>query len=465
MTNTNIMNHKLKALAVAVFAVLGLQAQTSFTLDEAIAYGLQNAHEIKLDELNISDADAQIKEYYALGIPQINANVNFQHALEIPTQVLPDFISPSVYNVLFDENLLPRRDLNFGGGIPAQFGVKNTLDAGVELQTLILDGSYFVGLRAQKLYKELVRREHETVQYDVKSKVTQAYMTCLNLRKNISLLNNNISSIDKIYSETKAIYESGFAEKLDVDRLYLSKKNLETERDNLTRLFDVSTLALKFVMGFPISDDITLTSTFKELADGAMLANLESLPALDLNNRTEVRSLNTAVELQDMNVKRLRYAYLPTLTGFINYGQTLQRNDLFDENDNDWFPRSIVGVNLSIPIFDGFDKKAKIQRAKISRENTLLQKSLFERSIELDVNIHYLSYLNAKEKVRSTKENLDLAENIYEITKIKFREGVGSSLEVTQAETEWYRSQTNYSAAQFELITTYNDLQTALGNL
>ena len=195
------------------------------------------------------------------------------------------------------------------------------------------------------------------------------------------------------------------------------------------------------------------------------MANLEEMPQLDLQNRTEVRSLETAIKLQDMDIKRYYHSYLPSLTGFINYGQTLQRNNLFDEDDNDWFPRSIVGVNLAIPIFDGFDKKAKIQRAKISRENTLIQKSLFERSVELDVNRHYLSYLNAKEQVISTKENLDLAENIYEITKIKFREGVGSSIEVTQAESEWYRSQTNYSAALFELITTYNDLQTALGNL
>jgi outer membrane protein TolC len=441
------------------------KSQESFSLEEAIVYAQQNGFDVQLDKLNIADAEAQIDEYYAIGLPKINGNVSYQYAIEIPTQVLPDFISPSVYNVLFDEDILERRDLEINRGLPAQFGVPHTLDLGVELQTLILDGSYVVGLRAQRLYRELVQHEHATVLYDTKKKVTEAYLTVLNLDNNVSLLEDNISNLQKLYDETKAIYESGFAEKLDVDRLNLSLRNLIAERDNLKRLSEVAQLALKFNMGYPLENDITLTDNFQVLADQAAVEGYSAFPEFSLSDRPEYSTLETAVELQNTNVKRLKFGYLPTLSGFINYGQTLQRQDLFDSNDNGWFPRSIVGVNLAVPIFDGLDRNAKIQRAKISRDNTLIQKSLFEQSTALEVNSNYISYLNAKEKVASNKANLELAKEIYDVTQIKFREGVGSSVEVTQAESEWYRAQTNYSSAQFELIMSLNDLKASLGKL
>jgi len=458
--------HKL--LITLVLSTLGfwsIEAQKSFSLEEAVAYAQENADQVKMDRLKMRDADAQIDEYLAIGIPKINAGVNYQHSIKIPTQILPDFISPAVYNVLFDEGLLEDRPINFGGGIPAQFGVKNTLDVGVELQTLILDGSYFVGLRAQKLYKELVKYDHNTVLTNVKGDITKAYLTTLNIQENISLLENNISNLEKLHHDTKAIYESGFAEKLDVDRLQLSMSNLKVEKNNLERLYEVAVLGLKFNMGYPIKEPIVLTSEFDELANLAMIENISELPEVNLQDRTETKSLETAVQLQSLNVKRLRYGYFPTLTGFVNYGQTLQRNDLFDKNDNDWFPRSVVGVNLAIPIFDGFEKRAKIARAKIDQEKTLLQKSLFDQSVELEVNSKYVSYINAKEKLNATNETLDLANTIYETTKIKFKEGVGSSIELTQAESELYKAQTNYSSAQYELITTLTELKIALGKL
>lgn len=440
------------------------KGQESFSLEEAIAFAQQNSFDVQLDKLNIADAEAQIDGYYAIGLPKVNANAAYQYAIEIPTQVLPDFISPSVYNVLFDEDLLQRRDLEINRGIPAQFGVPHTLDLGVELQTLIFDGSYFVGLRAQRLYRQLVQQEHTTVLYDTKKKVTEAYLTVLNLNNNVRLLEDNISNLQKLYDETKAVYESGFAEKLDVDRLDLSLRNLITEKDNLNRLSEVALLALKFNMGYPLENNITLTDEFQVLADQAAVEGYNAYPEFRISDRPEYATLETAIELQNANVKQLRFGYFPSLTGFINYGQTLQRQVLFDSEDNGWFPRSIVGVNLAIPILD-FDRNAEVQRAKISRENTLIQKSLFEQSTALEVNSNYISYLNAKEKVASNKSNLDLAKEIYDVTQIKFREGVGSSVEVTQAESEWYRAQTNYSSAQFELIMSLKELKASLGKL
>lgn len=451
-------------LVLLMLALTGF-AQSEFTLEEAIQYANDHSIEMQMERLKIADAEGQISEYKSIGIPKINAKAGYTHYFDIPTQILPDFLSPTVYNILFEEDLLERRDLETAGGIPAQFGTSNIVDLGVELQTLLLDGSYFVGLRAQRMYRDLVSKQFKAAQYSVKEKISLAYLAVLNVDQNMSLIEDNINNLQKLYDETKAIYESGFAEKLDADRLKLSLQNLQTEKDNLDRLRAITLYNLKFQMGYPIKEAITLTDSFDDVVKRAQVEEIAVEGDNFYQNRPEYPAIEKAVELQDMNVKQLRMQYYPNLVGFASYGGQLQRNDLFDENENDWFKTSLVGITLNVPIFDGLEKRAKIQRAKIARENTVLEKTLFERQVEMQVNANHLEYLNAKEKVKSTKENLDLAQEIYDITQIKFKEGVGSSVEVTQAESELYRSQSNYTSALFDLVNASVKLKSALGNL
>ncbi|MDX1685826.1 MAG: TolC family protein [Saprospiraceae bacterium] len=459
------MNRSYPIILFLLALLTSVRTQSSFSMKEAVAFAQENAEEMQIEKLKIADAEWQIKEYKSIGIPKITGNSSYTYYFDIPTQVIPDFISPAVYGVLFNEGLLEKRELDIAGGIPAQFGTENILDASVDLETLILDGSYFVGLRAQKLYRKLVAEQFIASKYSIKEKISMAYLSVLNIEENIKLLEDNIANLEKLYSETNEIYEAGFAEKLDADRLRLSLQNLKTEKENIERVHEVALLVLKQSMGYPMSDTIILKESFDELVNEAKLEDLD-IEAFDyLENRPEYTSLKTATELQDMNVKRLKVSYLPTLTGFASYGGQLQRNDLFDSNENDWFKASLVGLRLNVPIFDGFERRAKIQRAKISREQTQLRKSLFERSVELQVNSAYLEYINAKDKVASTRENVNLAQEIYEVTQIKFREGVGSSVEVTQAESELYQSQSNHTAALYELVNASIKLKFALGIL
>lgn len=451
-------------LAVMAFG-LALEAQTSFSLQEAIAYAQDHSTDVQLERLKVADAEGEIDEYYAIGIPKITGNVGYTHYFDIPQLVFPDFVSPAVYGVLFEEGLLEPREIETGPGSPAAFQLKNMVDVGLDLQTLILDGSYFVGLRAQNLYRELVAKRFKEVVYNQKETVSMAYLTVLNLDQNLGLLDQNISNLDKLYNDTKAIYESGFAEKLDADRLRLSLRNLKSERDNLSKLREVAVYALKFNMGYPMDMDIELTDDFDLLVQQAMVEDLSTLKKANYEDRPEYASIQTGIELQEMNIKRLKFGYLPTLNASAHYGVQLMRNDLFDSNELDWFKNSSVGVSLSVPIFDGLQGKANIQRAKISLDNARVQKSLFERSMELQVNKNFIEYVNAKDQVEQAKENLDLAQEIYDVTQIKFREGVGSSVEVIQAESELYNSQTNYHNALYSLITTSIQLKAAQGQL
>ena len=456
--------HFFTFLALTFTGFAGAQSAQPFSLEDAISYALANHPEIRLEELNIADADKQVKEYIATGVPKLQATGGYQYFFDIPTQILPDFLTPTVYNILIDENLVPDQMIDLGPGLPAQFGTKNVVQGGIELSALIFDGSFIVGLQAQKMYKELARRQLNVKSHELRNRITQAYLAVLVAERNIELLDKNLNNLDHLLTETKATYEAGFAEKLDVDRLQLSLDQLRTDRENIARLLDVSYNLLKFQMGYPLDAPIELSEDFdaltgREWAD-EMIDGEEIKPEL----RPEMAVIELGEKLNEMNIKRIKASYLPTLTGFASHSQTLQRNDLFDKNDNPWFPNTVAGVNLSVPIFDGLDRSAKMQRARISLDKVRLEKDQFVRAVTLEVRNARVKMQNAYETVNARRRSLELAEEIYRVTQVKFREGVGSSLELTQAEADLYESQRQYIQALYELVIARAELDYALGN-
>lgn len=442
-----------------------LDAQTEFSLEEAIAYGLENSTSIRMQELEILDADDQILEYKSIGIPTVNASVNYQYFLDIPTQILPDFISPSVYEVLFEENVLERRDINSSQTFPARFGTDQNVTANITMNTMIFDYTWIKGLKAQKLYRELVRKQLDQKEYDLRSQITKAYLAVLIAGKNNELLNNNIENLEKVRNETQAIYESGFAELLDVDRLDFSLENLKSERENIFRLIDVTRNLLKFQMGFPIEEEIVLTEEFDELVNLTITEKVDLTEPVDFDKRAEYQAMKMGMELQEINEQVIRLGKLPSLRGFASYSRILQRNKLFDEEEAGWFPSTAVGITLDIPIFDGMNRKARIARAKIDQEQTALNMREFEQGMNLAIQNGRVQFVNARATVLTRQKALNLAQRIYDVAQIKYTEGVGSSLERTQAEADLYTAQNNYINALYELVVAKTDLEVALGNL
>lgn len=438
------MNRITYLFLLMLFGV-SLSAQQSFTLEKAIDYGLQNSSQAKLSQLELADAEGQIMEYKAIGIPKINGTATYRYSPDIPTFIIPDFTDPSKT-------------------VAAQFGTSHNVDAGLELQALLFDGSFFVGLKAQRLYRELVQKQAKLPELDIKSNVQKAFLAVLIAERNEGLLQKNIANLQNTLRETKAIYENGFAEKLDVDRLELSLNNLNVEAGKVQRLIELSYNLLKFQMTYPTNEEIQIEGDLD-----ALLAqiNVESAAAeqLDLSMRPELAVIETGEELAQMNVKRLKAAYLPSLVGFANYNKQLQRNDLFDSDESPWFTVSNIGASLQVPLFDGFDKKAKLQRARIELDKTAIQKRDFERGVALEVQNAKIAFLNANQTVETTKKSLEMAQQIYDITQIKYKEGVGSSIEVTQAERELYAAQSAQMNALYELLVAKTDLDKALGKL
>ncbi|MBK8485085.1 MAG: TolC family protein [Saprospiraceae bacterium] len=440
-------------------------SQKRFSLEEAINYARINSNTLNIERTNIQDVDGQIKEYYAIGLPKLSGSVSYNYFIKLPTSIFPNFITPAVYDVLFDENLLPRRDVAIGAGVPVQFGTKNNLTAGLELSTLLFDGSFFVGLKAQRLYRDLILKQINQSESELKYQVTKAYLAALAIAENQKLVQKNISNLENVKNELSQIYTAGLIEKLDVDRVELSLQNLITENEKLERIAIIIINVLKFQMNYPLSEALSLSENLDAFLTRSYLEIMDPSFKLNIEERPEYPVIMQGIRLAEINIKRYKVAYLPSLYGFASYQQSLQRTKLFDSNDNNWFPTSTVGLNLNVPIFDGFDKKAKISRAKTLLNKSNLQYKQFESAVHLEFENARTQYLNASLTIDSRKKSLALAQRIYDTSKIKFKEGVGSSLEVTSAERDVYLSQANLLEAQVNLIQAKVDLDKSLGKL
>lgn len=449
-----------------VFLASGASSQNIFSLDEAVDYAIQKNQSIRLAEMEVEDANAQITEFKAIGLPQLNGSVNYQYYIELPVNPVEDFITPSVYRVLEEEGV-PGVDPFVGPPEVFEFTFfqRNNLNAGLETSWLVFDGSYLSGLKAAKMYRELTRKSLDVTEERIRADVTKAYMNILIAEENKKTLQKNLDNISKSLSEIEAYYKEGLVEQLDVSRIELSYENVRTEYEKLDQFIDISYNLLKFQMNYPLSEEIELSEDLTILVDRLKIEAVDIFADIDYYNRAEYAQIEASIKLNELNVERLKNGYLPTLRAKANYNRLLQRANLFDGDELGFIPQASVSLGIDVPIFDGFMKKGQIQQARLDVERIQIQKSEFERAMNLQVQNARLQYINAKKTLENRERALEIVEDIFDKTSIKFREGVGSSIELTQAELQLYEAQSNYINALYELLLSKTDLDIALGNL
>lgn len=441
-------------LIIGLFSFYQVGAQQAFSLEEAVRYAEVSHIDIKKSVLDVEDADYQVKEVLAAALPKLSGSVDYRRFLQLPTQIVPrgSFSEgdPSIGIPVF-----PEEDME------VRFGMKNSLSGGLSFNTLLFDGSVFVGIQASRLARELANTQIAVTERDVRDRVTKAYLAILIAQRNREILEKNVENLQKTLHETRAMYEEGFMEKLDVDRLEYSLSNLKMEMDNVSNLVSTTKNVLKLQMGFPLEDSIQVTESLGQFLDRQEAVLLLS-EKYDFSARPESKPLFVAEELREMDIRQLRFGYLPTLSVFANYDQTLQANKLADGR---WFPSSVVGGTVNIPIFDGRDRAMKIQRAQVRLEQHQLDIEQARRAFNMELINARNDFLNNLNKVTNREKNLALAEEIYQVAQIKFREGVGSSVEMYQAESSFYEAQAHYINALYDFIISKSDLERALGKI
>ncbi len=444
---------------------LSLFSQAVFSLEEAVNYAIQHHEDTELGELNIRDAEAQLVEYKAIGLPKVNGSVNYRYNFEIPSQPTTDFITPAVIGILNENKVttepIPIPELQT---FNIAFGQSHNFSAGVSMDALVFDGSYLVGLKAQKLFRELVSKQKDQSEYEIRAAVSKAYANVLIHKKNMDILSKNIDNLKVTREETEGIYQEGLIEKLDLERLDFSLHSLESKLQDIKKWYDISKNLLKFQMNFPLEQDIDLSDDLEYL-----LGTLEATEAWKVDKllphwRAEYRILEQNQKLNELNIRRHKKSYLPRVGLFANFARSLQDND-FVFGPNFWIPSSAIGLGIQIPIYDAKDKKAKIERAEIAVQKTNLQMEHFTRAMQLQYQNALLVYEQAQINRKNQKKYMDLAQHIFEMAQAKYREGVGSSLELAQAERDYFSAEQLYIQSLYSLLSAIIDLQIALGKI
>jgi outer membrane protein TolC len=441
---------RLRKICAGLFLLTSLTANAqSFSLKQAVDYAITHQVQVKNSQIDLQNASAKINEIKAMGLPQVNGSLALTNNIVLQRA----FIPAKIFNPAAAEGEL----------IAAKFGVDNSGFASVGLSQLVFDGSYLLGLKATSVYKDLAVKSVTQSKQQVAENVTKAYYGILVNEKRMGLLSLNLARLDTLLKETRELNKQGFVEKIDVQRLDVQANNLRTELDNVNRLQELSYSLLKFQMGYPIEEPIKVTESLEKIELATF--NTNTAGEFSYANRIEYSILQTQENLAELDLKSIKAGYLPRLVLNANYGYNAGANAFGDLVSKPWFDNAAVTVALQIPIFDGFSKKYKAVQSANNLQKVRQSYGLLKSSIDLQRSQASITMKNALESMREQKANLDLANEISRVTRVKYQQGVGSNLEVLNAESSIKESQANYFTALYNALIAKVEVEKANGTL
>ena len=461
----------LTTLAIAWWGFVSAQAVHDLSLSQAVDLALQNAEDLKNLRLDVAIQELNNKEISGLTYPQISASGQGSYYTNLPQIQFPSSNFP-IYQVLQD---LGVKD---GNGNPVSTSDATTtsqaisfvaplnVQFGITASQILFEADIFIALKAKETVLQYNKDNLKVSEENVKEAVQKAYYSVLIAEEQKRVLDETALRLDQLIAEMNQMYKSGFAEKLDIDKLTVSKNNTNAAINQLVNSINISKALLKNTIGLPINDEINLTEKLDPESLKAML--IERPDNFNYANRSEIALLNTARKLQEIDLKRQQSGKLPSVSAFYQLQRAGQRNPDFAPPGGSpwfWYTTGLLGLNVNQPIFNGFQTKNKIDQAKlklIKVDNSLSQ---LKRAIDLEQNIARNSLSNALLNLDVQESNTELAREVFETTKKKYEAGVGSSLELIQADTELQRAQGAYFQALYDCYIARIALNKSLGKL
>ncbi|MBF8149844.1 TolC family protein [Winogradskyella sp. F6397] len=418
----------------------------SLSLEEAIDYALEHNRTAINATRDIEAAEQQKWETTATGLPQISASLDYQNNLKQQVQVIP---------------------AEFFGGQPGEFseiifGTKQSMTGFATLNQKIFDGSYIVGLQSAKVFLEISKNAKVKTDLEIRKAVIEAYGNVLLAEESIKIFERNIEVLDKNLFETQKIYENGLGEEESVEQLQITLSGVKSNLNNVQRLKTLAYQMLNITLGLDIYNAIVLKDNLETLTDQNI-----TLSMLESENNPE-STIDYLIAKNDKTSKELllkleKSKALPTLNAFINGGYSAYADEFtFTKKSQDWFGSSVFGISLNIPIFSSGMRNASTQRAKINLEKAKTELTETEQRIKLEIASAKNDYQFAIEDYENKKQNLALAERIETKNQTKFFEGIGSSFELRQAQTQLYTAQQELLQAMLDVVNSKAALETVL---
>ena len=460
----------MKARNIIILTVLLLLANfsfaqevKSFSLKDAQDYALQNSAEVKNAKLDNDIARKKIWEITSMGLPQINATGNYQHQFVVPTlnfggqtSLVLDPSLPS--GTPLTSNMVGNQlHLKSDPGTPIALGLKNNTTFDFTLSQLLFSGAYIVGLQASRIYFQISDQNFQKSKIDMKESIANTYCMVLIMEGNRSILENSLKNLKKTLSDMREINKQGLIEDTDVDQIELTSVNIENALNTVNRQVDASYDLLKFQMGLPLENKITLKDNLETMLVSIDLATATS-KQLNIKENITYKIMDTQEQFGKLVLKKEISNYLPNLAGFYRHTEKVNQPAF------DFTPKDIIGVTLNVPILSSGQRVVMVQQRKMELDKISISKQKAIEGVKLDYSNALNDMNSTYEKYQNEKRNIDLTKRIYDKTNIKYQEGISTSLDLTQVHNQYLTAQTNYYDAIFKLLTAKNKLDRILNN-
>ena len=440
----------LLLLLLASLTMYSSMAQDStkheFSAKEAVDYALKNSSRVKNALTDVKIQLQTNREVTSAALPQVTGYVSGTDYFDIPSSLLPGVLigQPGTY-------------------IPVQFGVKYNATYGLDLKQMLFDGQVFVGLQARAASIEYANMNVAVTQEMIKANIYKIYYQLVVAKKQVQIFDINIERTEKLLHDTKELYKNGFQEKLDVDKVNVNLSNIRTDKLKVENRIKTGYTALKYLMGMPVTESLVLTDTLNEANLRQVLLEADTS---QYQNRREYQLLKVTEKLGQYNIKRYKMSYLPTVSLSAAYAQNAQRQTFdFFKGGEPWFKSTYIGLRIDVPIFDGFAKDSRIKKAKLELQKTQTTMADLKNNIATEIDTARTSLQSALVVLDEQQKNMSLAEQVYNQTKKKYEQGLGSNLEVTNAEADLKTAQNNYFSALYDAVVARIEYLRATGQL
>lgn len=442
-------------MLIALFFLAGIGIATAqdtaaihheFSAKQAVDYALKNNVQVKNALLEVKIQEQTNRELTGIAYPQISGSGSLVYNWKLPVSLVP---------------------AEFFGGTPGTFekfpfGVKWNATGGISLNQIIFDGQVFIGLKARDALIDFQEKNVEVTEETVIANVYKVYYQLVASKTQIELLDENIARLEKLQHDTRIMFDNGFAERLDVDKLAVQIANLQTEKVAVIARVSNGYLGLKVLMGMPVREELVLTDT---LNDSMIRDAVLDASQFNYSQRAEYQYANIGLQLKEYDIKRYKQAKIPTLSFNGYYNKNAQRNDFSFFKEGDWFDVSALTLTLNVPIFQGFAANARIARAKISMQQSLNQLEALKINIDNEILTAQNNFSAALSSLNFQQKNMELAQTVFDQTRKKFEAGTGSQTEINTAQTDLKTAQNNYINALYTAIIARVDFLKATGRL
>jgi outer membrane protein TolC len=422
-------------------------ATRTFSLREARAYAVQHSYDVRQSRLDVESARRKLKETVASGLPQVNTSLSYLNNLELTTMLIPNFFEGK-----FDEK------------IAVQFGTQHNATFNFQVDQLLFNGSYLVGLQTSGIYRRLAEEGLERTTLDIQETVTQTYFTILITQESERILEASLKNLEKTHAEVRERHKEGFVSETDVDLIQISVTRLENSLQALRRQKQIAFRLLNFQLGLDLDEPVAVSDRLDDFLVEAG-AGTSTEQDFDPEDSVDFRLLVTQEKLAELALKNEKSKFWPTISAFYTYQRSAMRDSFdFFKSDKDWFRAQILGVNINFPIFKSGAQRARVQQAALALEQASNNREQAAQGLRLEISRAETGLQSARENFQNMSSNLALAEKVYDVTLIKYNEGVASSMELTQAHDKYLAAQSEYIQSVSGLLTARNRLDRLTDN-